>query len=266
MDKFNKYLKYKKKYINLKLNNQIGSGKKLKLKLKYIKGISKKRLLYNKKASKLNILFGSRMIKPINPYLESKYLLKFVERFNILPLFEKIDISNHSNFLDLGCGQGHNSLVMSRHYDNVYGLDPSEAMVQSANQLKSDVIKTTSIGQNVVFQQGDFSNIPFDEKFFDAIYLSNSIHFSEDVSTDLDNILKYLKISGYLVIKEPGTDPKFGSQQLNQPGESRNKKLAELEEARSNVIDYFSEKDGIEIIDQQENEYVFSIILKKIDK
>ena len=29
MDKFNKYLKYKKKYLALKLNNQIGSGKKL---------------------------------------------------------------------------------------------------------------------------------------------------------------------------------------------------------------------------------------------
>lgn len=248
MDKFNKYLKYKNKYLTLKLN----------------KDTSKKRLLYNKKASKLNILFGSRMIKQMNPYLKSEYLLNFVKRFNILPLFEKIDISSHSNFLDLGCGQGRDSLVMSRHYDNVYGLDPSEAMVQSANQLKSDVIKTTSIGENVVFKQGDFSNIPFDEKFFDAIYLSNSIHFSEDVSTDLDNILKYLKISGYLVIKEPGTVPTFGNPQLNQPGESRNKKLAELEEARSNVKNYFSEKDGIETIDQQENKYVFSIILKKV--
>ena len=29
MDKFNKYLKYKNKYITLKLDNQIGSGKKL---------------------------------------------------------------------------------------------------------------------------------------------------------------------------------------------------------------------------------------------
>jgi hypothetical protein len=44
MDYFNKYLEYKNKYLTLKLNNQIGSGKK-------------------KKVSKLTILFGSRMIK-----------------------------------------------------------------------------------------------------------------------------------------------------------------------------------------------------------
>jgi SAM-dependent methyltransferase len=180
-----------------------------------------------------------------------------------LPIFEKIDISNHSTLLDLGCGQGHNSLIMSRHYDNVYGLDPSESMLQSANELKSNVIEKLgadaltqrSIGKNVVFQQ---------ENFFDAILLSKSIHFSSDVYNDLDNILKYLKISGYLVIKEPGTNPYFGSERINQPGEARNKKLAKLAEVRDNVKDYFSEKDGIEIVDQQENENVFSTILKKL--
>ena len=261
MDKFNKYLKYKNKYITLKLDNQIGSGKKLIFKNN--RNSVNKRLLNNKQESNLNIFFGSRKIKQMNPYLNSERLIRFVENVNILPLFEEIDISSHSNFLDLGCGQGHNSLVMSRHYDNVYGLDPSEAMVQFANKLKSVVFEKLKIGQNVVFKQGNFSNIPFDEQFFDAIYLSNSIHFSLDISGDLDNILKYVKISGYLVIKEPGSDPKFGSLELNQPGEARNKKIAELKQASDRVKDYLSEKDGIEIFDQQENDNVFSIILKK---
>jgi ubiquinone/menaquinone biosynthesis C-methylase UbiE len=122
----------------------------------------------------------------------------------IKDFFDKQDITA----IDLGCGQGFNTIAISHHVKTIYGIDPSTSMLKFARKLK----KTLSYepGYNNIkscrFYRGGFINIPI--KKVNIIYMYNSLHIilpvykSSKFNKILDNIVSHIHSGGVLYIKD----------------------------------------------------------------
>ena len=85
--------------------------------------------------------------------------------------------------LDLGCGAGEVSRVLCGG-NKVYGVDVNEALLARAraNGLETRV--------------GDFSKIPFDDAFFDAVIMTDTIEHVESCSDTMHEIIRVLGQNG----------------------------------------------------------------------
>jgi SAM-dependent methyltransferase len=81
--------------------------------------------------------------------------------------------------LDIGCGTGnHTDLFQKLTQLEVYGVDPSEGMLAKARQKNADII----------FKVGQADDIPFDENFFDFVYMTDVIHHIPDIKNMFNEI------------------------------------------------------------------------------
>ncbi len=70
--------------------------------------------------------------------------------------------------LDIGCGDGGDYKLFETHEAKVFGIDPSEYMI---NQAKANVADPENVSV------GDYENIPFPDKTFDIVFGSFSLHY-----------------------------------------------------------------------------------------
>lgn len=96
------------------------------------------------------------------------------------------------NTLDVGCGNGYTVRIMAKHIapdGNAYGIDISEKMLNSAKTLSKEF-------NNVHFKAGNFSNLSFDDDFFDIITSVESIYYAENMLNALNEVKRVLKPGG----------------------------------------------------------------------
>lgn len=108
----------------------------------------------------------------------------------------RVKESGGTKVLDLGCGSGIQSKLLSEHGLDVVGVDLSPRMVEVAR-------KQVPAGN---FVKGDILNLPFDDATFDGVYSRASLlHIPKDLLPQaLGEINRVLKGEGffYLAIKE----------------------------------------------------------------
>lgn len=92
--------------------------------------------------------------------------------------------------LDAGCGEGTELAFCQGKGAKVYGIDTSKEMVRLAKEKVPDA--TVSVG--------DFTHLPFEDNFFDAVITKHAIHIASDVSTVISEFTRVLKTNGVLVI------------------------------------------------------------------
>ncbi len=98
--------------------------------------------------------------------------------------------------LDLGCGEGRNTIYMSRVGFRVVGLDLSEKGVRVlANNLFEEEVRAAAL-------VGDTRRLPFANGGFDAILAHNLFDHvdAETARTGLQECYRILKPSGYLLL------------------------------------------------------------------
>ncbi len=97
--------------------------------------------------------------------------------------------------LDLGCGTGYPALLAAQavgHQGNVLGLDLAEAMLTVARQ------KAKMLGlNNVSFQTGDVTTLPFESASFDAVISRFCLMFLPDIPKAVQEIARVLKPGGF---------------------------------------------------------------------
>jgi ubiquinone/menaquinone biosynthesis C-methylase UbiE len=105
----------------------------------------------------------------------------------------KQNLPPNSIVLDLGCGSGYSSYLLSKRKYNVIGLDlnpfPEQLKLNGSEEL-----------QYVV---GDALTLPFKENSFDAVVLKDVIEHITDVEKLLLSVKKVLKPNGVLIILSP---------------------------------------------------------------
>jgi ubiquinone/menaquinone biosynthesis C-methylase UbiE len=112
-----------------------------------------------------------------------------------------VDLLKHSSFsqnqklLDLGCGQGHFTNSIKKHFPNceVFGLDYSISAIDYAH----------SNFENIDFVVADAYHLPYPPDFFDVIVLNNIWEHVFDPLNLLKSISRVLKTSGQLIISTP---------------------------------------------------------------
>ena len=154
-------------------------------------------------------IWSNRPSEPANNFAKRAYKL--------------IKAGNYRSLLDLGCGDGRDSIYFSNKGLQVTALDISEGGI---NKLKFQ-------NANINFLLLDIRYIELQENSFDVIYAHLSLHYFDDETTSkiFDNLYKILKKDGLLLVKcKSVDDPLFG----------QGKKVGENMYKRGHVRHFFS--------------------------
>ena len=110
-------------------------------------------------------------------------------------LAELLDVQN-KNVLDVGCGNGHLTRLMTKLGANVIGIDPSTQQLQRAR------LKTI---KSEFYLQGAAEQLPIGDNTAQVIVFFNSLHHVpvNYLGTALNEAHRALKDNGILYISEP---------------------------------------------------------------
>jgi len=112
--------------------------------------------------------------------------------------FSQIKDKDFKSLLDLGCGDGRDTLFFASKGLNVTSVDFSESGILKLNEL----IKKKSLS-NIKAIQTDIRKINFSDDSFDVIYAHLSLHYFDDkITTQIfDKLSRILKKGGMIFIK-----------------------------------------------------------------
>lgn len=116
-------------------------------------------------------------------------LHKFVKQKSV----NLIPIPLQSKCLDLCCGTGDiaDMLAQKNNVENVLGLDFSTKMLEIANHKKHS--------KKITFQEGDCTNIPFQNDTFDICTMAFGLRNIKDYQKSITEIYRILKKDGYFL-------------------------------------------------------------------
>jgi ubiquinone/menaquinone biosynthesis C-methylase UbiE len=198
----------------------------------------------------------------MQPYIEfpDEKLLRLTQSHSNLVKRVKTHGLNprQSTVLDLGCGQGHNTLALSRDFHKVYGADPSDAMLKDARKNRKrrrDLQKPWSGLEKVRFYKGSFDAIPVKE--VDMMTMHNSLHFAENPWDALRTVFAHVRPGGMVFI----TEPSYAMSKLaDKSKEARKKKLPRLKAARKAIKRSLNDNDVNMLFEVED---IYLILLQK---
>lgn len=211
---------------------------------------------YNNKIKK-----SGGMLKPYLNFPDEKLMKIKESRFitNIINICKENNIIvNESSIIDFGSGHGNISLGLSYYFNQIYGYDPSDHMLEIANFYKN---KLSELDQEfnkdkVIFEKKSFQD-ELEIKPVNVILLNNSIHFEkpENLFNTMNNLIRNLTENGLIIIKEPWKQAIFGDPKLNEENNvKRINKIKQIEIIRNCLLKYLKKNtEEIELI----NNYIY---------
>lgn len=130
---------------------------------------------------------GERLDSKSN--LSKNNLLEHLARYKLV-IGEKDSI-----VLDIGCGSGHGSNVLSKRFKKIYGVDVSQEAI--------DYAKRNWQKKNIRFTVGSGTEIPFKENTFDVAVAFEVFEHIKDWRKFLLEIKRVTKESGKIYISTP---------------------------------------------------------------
>ena len=138
---------------------------------------------------------------------KSKYLTfdqKVYSAFRINEYALMIERANYhypinpgSKILDIGCGAGVSTIVLSKLGYSALGIDISPGLIDQAKRLAA------SENSNSEFIVGDASSTDFSDRTFDVCFMVGLLHHFPNYNPVLHEIQRILKDSGILIAVEP---------------------------------------------------------------
>jgi len=121
--------------------------------------------------------------------LAKKYDLTRSANIDILDRFAEVFPFEGKTILDFGCGTGNFAHALNQMTTaKVYGVEPSAAMREKA------------VAKGVDARAGDHTAIPFEDGFFDFIYMTDVIHHVPDLKAMFSEFRRVLKSGGLVGI------------------------------------------------------------------
>ena len=134
----------------------------------------------------------SDLIRLNQAYLNSNPYLKIF--FNDLKDKKKTHKTSFDKVLDIGCGWGSSSLLLSNLYNEVYAIDISQTSIDNAYKNISSNQK-----KNINLEKKDAEHLELEE-YFDFVYSWGVIHHSNNPKKIFQKVFKSLKKEGSFLI------------------------------------------------------------------
>jgi ubiquinone/menaquinone biosynthesis C-methylase UbiE len=121
-----------------------------------------------------------------------------------------------SRVLDAGCGEGSASIHLALHYGyRMYGIDLVGQSIHRARRLA----RAAGVEDQVYFEIGNFSDLRFQDGYFDGVFTLETLVHAADVGQVLGEFRRVLRPGGRLVMIEYSvSDPNSLSEQEREVG------------------------------------------------
>jgi len=104
--------------------------------------------------------------------------------------------------LDVGCGHGVTTYILSKHFKSVIGVDFSENAIQTAKKL----LKKMKVKNAKVFV-ADLDNLSLKENCVDVIFIKDVLHHIDNVKELLERLKKFTKSGLIIGAENNGASP-----------------------------------------------------------
>ncbi len=137
------------------------------------------------------------MLKPFTgerfePNLQGEIRLEHYHRYALA-----LELVKGKSVLDLACGEGYGSYMLSKYATAVLGVDLSNEVIAHAKR------KYANKTENLRFQQGSASKLSLQDSAFDVVVSYETIEHLYEQSEMLKEIRRVLKPDGILIISSP---------------------------------------------------------------
>jgi len=134
-----------------------------------------------------------RLIEEGNdPVHDPKPLREYMDRWDGLPMIQRLQLSSDQSVLEFGVGTGRLAVKVAPHCKSFCGIDLSEKTVERAKE-------NLCAYPNVSLICGDFITYPFRETF-DVIYSSLTFMHIEDKAAAIEKVAALLRENGRFVL------------------------------------------------------------------
>jgi ubiquinone/menaquinone biosynthesis C-methylase UbiE len=113
-------------------------------------------------------------------------------------IVNKLNLDKKATLLDVGTGRGHMAITLAVNgYDVITGEPEGDNWADWESKAKK-----VNAENNITFKPFRAENLPFDDEFFDAIFIFGSFHHIHKKNSALQEFWRTLKSFGILVIIE----------------------------------------------------------------
>ena len=115
----------------------------------------------------------------------------------VIPILEP----NHK-LLDVGCGPGSITLDFANYVEGgeIIGVEPTEELIDLANENKAKLAAQGKKVDNVKFQIGSIYQLPFEDNSFDVVYAHQVVIHLEDPTAGLKELKRVTKPNGFVSV------------------------------------------------------------------
>ena len=124
---------------------------------------------------------------------------------NTNPVVQELELDKNAKILDIGTGEGRMAITLAlNNYKVLTGeLESDESEYAKRNWLES--AKKAEVDHLITYKPFDAEKMPFEDNFFDAIFISGSLHHIEDGQAAFNESVRVLKPNGRICIFEPNS-------------------------------------------------------------
>ena len=164
-------------------------------------------------------------------------------------LASHLSINENMRILDLGCGCGLSTLLLTKKYGaTVFAADLWVPPTENYERFQSVGIADKAVPISVDATKG----LPFANGYFDLLFSVDAYHYFGDTAEMLPAIIPHIKKGGYIAVAIPGIKFEFGK---NVPEEMRpfwNDEIARTIRSLEWWKELWSREKGIELVDARE--------------